>query len=54
VVDERLSWNLVAGTGMVLLGVWIVERNLGDRGPAATDAMASSSEDVAQSQEHLR
>ena len=27
VVDERLSWNLVAGTAMVLLGVWIAERN---------------------------
>jgi drug/metabolite transporter (DMT)-like permease len=54
VVDERLSWNLVVGTGMVLLGVWIAERNLGDRGPAATDAMASSREDIAQPQEHIR
>jgi drug/metabolite transporter (DMT)-like permease len=32
-VDERLSWNLVVGTAMVLLGVWIAERNLGGRGP---------------------
>jgi drug/metabolite transporter (DMT)-like permease len=35
-VDERLSWSLVAGTAMVLLGVWIAERNQGGRRQPAT------------------
>jgi hypothetical protein len=54
VVDEPLSWNLVAGTAMVLLGVWIAERNLGGRGSAASDTSALSEDDVAQPQEHIR
>ena len=37
VVDERLRWNLIVGTAMVLLGVWIAERNLGSRGREASD-----------------
>jgi drug/metabolite transporter (DMT)-like permease len=41
-VDERLSWNLVIGTALVLLGVWIAERNRGDRGSAASDTLAQS------------
>jgi drug/metabolite transporter (DMT)-like permease len=39
-VDERLSWNLVVGTAMVLLGVWIAERNLGGRAPEASENLA--------------
>jgi drug/metabolite transporter (DMT)-like permease len=35
VVSERLSWNLVAGTVVVLLAVWIAERNLDERESAA-------------------
>jgi drug/metabolite transporter (DMT)-like permease len=54
VVDERLSWNLVAGTAMVLLGVWIAERNRGSRRSAASDTSALSEEDVTQPQERIR
>jgi drug/metabolite transporter (DMT)-like permease len=54
VVDEPLSWNLVAGTAMVLLGVWIAERNRTVPGSAASDTSALSEDDVAQPQEHLR
>jgi drug/metabolite transporter (DMT)-like permease len=54
VVDEPLSWNLVAGTAMVLFGVWIAERNRTVRGSAASDTSALSEHDVAQPQEHLR
>jgi hypothetical protein len=32
-VDERLSWNLVVGTALVLLGVWIAEHNPEAREP---------------------
>jgi drug/metabolite transporter (DMT)-like permease len=53
-VDEPLSWNLVAGTAMVLLGVWIAERNRTVRGSAASDTLARSEDDVAQPQEHIR
>jgi drug/metabolite transporter (DMT)-like permease len=53
-VDERLSWNLVLGTAMVLLGVWIAERNHGDRGLAASDILELSRDNVAPSQERIR
>jgi drug/metabolite transporter (DMT)-like permease len=42
-VDERLSWNLVVGTAVVLLGVWLAERrpnvseSTGDRLPSSSD-----------------
>jgi drug/metabolite transporter (DMT)-like permease len=48
-VDERLSWNLVVGTAMVLLGVWIAERNLGGRGPEASENLALLGDDAARS-----
>jgi drug/metabolite transporter (DMT)-like permease len=54
VVEERLSWNLVAGTALVLLGVWIAERNLGGRVSAASDTSVLSEEDVTQPQERIR
>jgi drug/metabolite transporter (DMT)-like permease len=54
VVDERLSWNLVVGTTMVLLGVWVAERNRGRRGSAASDTLAVPGEDVAHPQERVR
>jgi drug/metabolite transporter (DMT)-like permease len=53
-VDERLSWNLIVGTAMVLLGVWIAERNLGRRGRKASKASALLGDDAAQSQERIR
>jgi hypothetical protein len=52
-VDERLSWNLIVGTAMVLLGVWIAERNLGSHGREASKASALG-DDTAQSQERIR
>jgi hypothetical protein len=30
-VDERLTWNLIIGTAMILVGLWIAERNLNER-----------------------
>jgi len=53
-VDERLSWNLVIGTALVLLGVWIAERNLDERGATAGDTFASSEEGEAQVGEPIR
>jgi drug/metabolite transporter (DMT)-like permease len=53
-VNERLSWNLMVGTAMVLLGVWVAERNRGDRGSVASDILAYSREDVARSQGRIR
>jgi drug/metabolite transporter (DMT)-like permease len=53
-VDERLSWNLIVGTAMVLLGVWIAERNLGSRGREASNTSALLGDDAAQSQERIR
>jgi drug/metabolite transporter (DMT)-like permease len=54
-VDERLSWNLVVGTAMVLVGVWVAERNLGGHGSASSEDMAtaSSDDDVTQAQERM-
>jgi drug/metabolite transporter (DMT)-like permease len=31
VVDERLSWNLIVGTVMILVGLWIAEHNSAER-----------------------
>jgi hypothetical protein len=52
-VGERLSWNLVAGTIVVLLAVWIAERkpskdasasdDLTDKPPAVLSLLSSSS-----------
>jgi hypothetical protein len=30
-VDEQLTWNLVIGTAMILVGLWIAEHNSGER-----------------------
>jgi drug/metabolite transporter (DMT)-like permease len=51
-VDERLSSNLVVGTALVLLGVWIAERNPVERG-AASDTLASSEDGEAQMREPI-
>jgi drug/metabolite transporter (DMT)-like permease len=41
-VDERLSWNLAVGTAVVLLGVWIAERNRADRRVPTSETSVSS------------
>jgi drug/metabolite transporter (DMT)-like permease len=48
-VDERLSWNLVVGTAMVLLGVWIAERSHGGRRPEASENLTLLGDDAARS-----
>jgi len=53
-LDERVSWNLIVGTAMVLLGVWIAERNLGSRGREASEASALLGDDAAPFQERIR
>jgi drug/metabolite transporter (DMT)-like permease len=44
VVGERLSWNLVVGTAVVLLAVWIAERKL-DGGESAANRFGPPSDD---------
>jgi drug/metabolite transporter (DMT)-like permease len=41
-VDERLSWNLAVGTAVVLLGVWIAQRNSDERGFSTRDTSVLS------------
>ena len=53
-VDERLSWNLVVGTALVLLGVWIAEHNLEARGAAAGDTLVPSEDGETQVGERIR
>ena len=31
VVGERLTWNLIIGTAMILVGLWIAEHNSDER-----------------------
>jgi drug/metabolite transporter (DMT)-like permease len=54
VVDERLSWNLAVGTAVVLVGVWIAERDLYERLAVASDTSASSADGDAQARERIR
>jgi drug/metabolite transporter (DMT)-like permease len=42
-VDERLTWNLMIGTAMILVGLWIAEYNSGER-EVARDTLKSSEE----------
>jgi drug/metabolite transporter (DMT)-like permease len=30
-VDERLTWNLIIGTVMILVGLWVAENNSDER-----------------------
>ena len=30
-MDERLTWNLIVGTSMILVGLWIAEHNSDER-----------------------
>jgi drug/metabolite transporter (DMT)-like permease len=53
-VDERLSWNLALGTAVVLLGVWIAERNLYEPAAVASDTSAPSGDGEAQVRENIR
>jgi drug/metabolite transporter (DMT)-like permease len=53
-VDERLSWNLVVGTAVVLLGVWIAERNPDERKAVASGTLAHSEDGEAQVRERIR
>ena len=40
-VDERLTWNLIIGTAMILVGLWIAEHNSAER-EVASDALKPS------------
>jgi drug/metabolite transporter (DMT)-like permease len=53
-VDERLSWNLAVGTAVVLLGVWIAERNLADHGVPTSETSVSSEDDEARMRQAIR
>jgi drug/metabolite transporter (DMT)-like permease len=41
VVDERLTWNLIIGTAMILVGLWIAEQSSAER-EVANDTMKLS------------
>jgi len=53
-VDERLSWNLVVGTAVVLIGVWIAERSSDERRAVASGTLAPSEDGEAHVREHIR
>jgi hypothetical protein len=53
-VEERLSWNLVAGTALVLLGVWIAEHDPEERGAAAGDTLVPSEDGETQVRQRIR
>jgi drug/metabolite transporter (DMT)-like permease len=50
-VDERLTWNLVIGTAMILVGLWIAEHN-SDKREVASDTLKLS-EDGARGRERI-
>jgi drug/metabolite transporter (DMT)-like permease len=50
-VGERLTWNLVIGTAMILVGLWIAEHNSDER-EVASDSLELS-KDRAGGQEHI-
>jgi drug/metabolite transporter (DMT)-like permease len=54
IVDERLSWNLAVGTAVVLLGVWIAERNPDERGVPTGDTLVSSEDSQARVGESIQ
>jgi uncharacterized membrane protein len=43
-VDERLTWNLIIGTAMILVGLWIAEHNSGEREVASEPLKLSEDE----------
>jgi drug/metabolite transporter (DMT)-like permease len=53
-VGERLSWNLVVGTAVVLFGVWIAEQNPDEQGAAASDSLVPSEDGEAQVRDRIR
>jgi drug/metabolite transporter (DMT)-like permease len=53
-VDERLSWNLVVGTAVVLLGVWIAERNPEHHRVPTSDTSVSSKDGEARMRQAVR
>ena len=50
-VDERLTWNLIIGTAMILVGLWIAEHNSDER-EVASDTLKLS-EDGARGRERI-
>jgi drug/metabolite transporter (DMT)-like permease len=53
-VDERLSWNLAVGTAVVLLGVWIAERDRADRRVPTSETSVSSEGGEARMRQSIR
>jgi drug/metabolite transporter (DMT)-like permease len=44
-VDERLTWNLVIGMAMILVGLWIAEHNSDER-EVASDTLELSDDEA--------
>ncbi len=53
-VDERLSWNLAVGTAVVLLGVWIAERDPADHEVPTSETSVSSKDGEAHMRQAIR
>jgi drug/metabolite transporter (DMT)-like permease len=53
-VDEQLSWNLIVGTVVVLIGVWIAERNSDELDTVASDTLMSPEDGKARVRERIR
>jgi EamA-like transporter family len=43
-VDERLSWNLIIGTAMILAGLWTAEHHPDEPRPASDTLMLSEND----------
>jgi drug/metabolite transporter (DMT)-like permease len=50
-VDERLTWNLIIGTAMILVGLWIADHSWAER-EVASDTLKLS-EDGARGRERI-
>jgi drug/metabolite transporter (DMT)-like permease len=53
-VDELLSWNLAVGTAVVLLGVWIAERNPADHRVSTSETSVPSEDGEARMRQSVR
>ena len=47
-------WNLVVGTAVVLVGVWIAEHHPDEQGAAAGDTLVPSKDGETQARERIR
>jgi drug/metabolite transporter (DMT)-like permease len=44
-VDQRLTWNLIIGTAMILVGIWLAEHSSDER-EVASDTLTLSEDEA--------